>query len=51
MEATTIGSLISLQRGYDLTESQRRPGKIPIVGSAGVHGYHDKAREPLDNER
>ena len=44
METTTIGSLISLQRGYDLTESQRRPGKVPIVGSAGVHGYHDKAR-------
>jgi len=44
MEATTIGSLISLQRGYDLTETQRHPGKVPIVGSAGVHGYHDKAR-------
>lgn len=44
MEMTTLGDLISLQRGYDLTETQRRPGKVPIVGSAGVHGYHDKAR-------
>ncbi|MFN7878222.1 MAG: restriction endonuclease subunit S [Pirellula sp.] len=44
MEMTTLGDLISLQRGYDLTETQRRPGTKPIVGSAGVHGYHDTAR-------
>ncbi|HKB89447.1 MAG TPA: restriction endonuclease subunit S [Opitutaceae bacterium] len=41
---TTLGELIHLQRGYDLTETQRRPGSVPIVGSAGVHGYHDTAR-------
>ena len=41
---TTLGSLLSLQRGYDLTESQRRPGSVPIVGSAGIHGYHDTAK-------
>ena len=44
MEMTTLGDVISLQRGYDLTETQRRPGTVPIVGSAGVHGYHDKAK-------
>ena len=44
MEMTTLGELISLQRGYDLTETQRRPGSVPIVGSAGVHGYHDTAK-------
>lgn len=44
METTTLGELISLQRGYDLTETQRRPGTVPIVGSAGVHGYHDTAK-------
>lgn len=44
MEITTLGNLISLQRGYDLTEGQRRPGSVPIVGSAGIHGYHDIAR-------
>ena len=44
METTTLGELIGLQRGYDLTETQRRPGAVPIVGSAGVHGYHDTAR-------
>ncbi|WP_305041771.1 restriction endonuclease subunit S [Geoalkalibacter sp.] len=44
METTTLGDLISLQRGYDLTERQRRPGCIPVVGSAGIHGYHDTSR-------
>jgi type I restriction enzyme S subunit len=43
-QMTTLGELISLQRGYDLTETQRRLGSVPIVGSAGVHGYHDTAR-------
>lgn len=44
VDMTTLGELISLQRGYDLTEAQRRAGLVPIVGSAGVHGYHDTAR-------
>jgi type I restriction enzyme, S subunit len=44
MATTTLGELISLQRGYDLTETQRRSGKVPIVGSAGIHGYHDVAK-------
>jgi type I restriction enzyme S subunit len=44
MDMMTLGELISLQRGYDLTETQRRPGSVPIVGSAGVHGYHDTAK-------
>ena len=44
MEMTTLGSLIALQRGYDLTETQRRAGPVPVVGSAGIHGYHDVAR-------
>jgi len=43
-DMTTLGQLINLQRGYDLTETQRRPGSVPIVGSAGVHGYHDTAK-------
>jgi type I restriction enzyme S subunit len=48
MEMTTLGNLVSLQRGYDLTETQRRPGSVPVVGSAGIHGYHDtsKAKGP-----
>lgn len=47
-EITTLGKLISLQRGYDLPETRRRPGTVPVVGSAGITGYHDtpKAKGP-----
>jgi len=44
MEITTLGEIISLQRGYDLTEKQRKLGAVPIVGSAGIHGYHSIAK-------
>jgi len=43
-DMTTLGELISLQRGYDLPVGQRRPGTIPVVGSAGITGYHDTAK-------
>ncbi len=39
----TLGEFISLQRGYDLTETERRPGSIPVVGSSGINGWHDVA--------
>ena len=39
----TLGEVVSLQRGYDLPEQDRRPGSFPIVGSAGPNGSHDKA--------
>lgn len=44
MEITTLGEVVALQRGHDLTETQRRPGNAPVVGSAGIHGYHDTAK-------
>src|ERR1051325_3923998 len=43
-DITTLGKLISLQRGYDLPETRRCPGTVPVVGSAGVTGYHDTAK-------
>jgi type I restriction enzyme S subunit len=36
----TLGDAIELQRGYDLTESQRLPGNVPVIGSAGINGRH-----------
>ena len=39
----TLGEFIRLQRGHDLPASERRPGTVPVVGSAGVNGYHDTA--------
>ena len=32
-----------LQRGKDLTRANFRPGSIPVAGSNGVIGFHDKA--------
>lgn len=40
----TIGDLVVLQRGHDLTENDRTPGDIPVVGAAGPTGYHNQAR-------
>jgi type I restriction enzyme S subunit len=40
----TLGDFVSLQRGHDLPEQNRKPGPIPIVGSFGVTGYHNEAR-------
>nr|WP_320016199.1 restriction endonuclease subunit S [uncultured Desulfobacter sp.] len=37
----SLGEVIKLQRGHDLTEKARKPGKIPVMGSAGQNGYHN----------
>ena len=42
----TLGDFVTLQRGHDLPDEQRRPGNIPILGSFGVTGWHDEARAP-----
>lgn len=38
-----LGEFVTLQRGHDLPERERLPGKIPILGSSGITGYHDTA--------
>jgi type I restriction enzyme, S subunit len=35
---------LTLQRGFDLPNSQRRPGSIPIYASTGITGTHDEAK-------
>lgn len=39
-----LGDVIELQRGYDLTEADRTPGCVPVIGSAGQNGWHDRAK-------
>jgi len=41
----TLGDFVRLQRGHDLTDDDRRPGKVPVMGAAGMNGYHDTAIE------
>lgn len=43
---SALGDLVDLQRGYDLTESQRSAGSIPVIGSNGRNGWHDTPRAP-----
>jgi type I restriction enzyme S subunit len=38
-----LGELITFQRGFDLPFRDRRPGVVPIVTSAGVTDWHDRA--------
>lgn len=35
-----LGDVLTLKRGYDLPDSNREAGKVPIVSSSGVTGYH-----------
>ena len=37
-----LGEVITLQRGFDLSAQNRNPGKVPIVSSSGVTGYHNE---------
>jgi type I restriction enzyme S subunit len=39
-----LGEFVTLQRGHDLPEEQRRPGGVPILGSFGITGWHDEAK-------
>jgi type I restriction enzyme S subunit len=39
-----LGEFITLQRGHDLPEPERKEGTIPIIGSFGITGYHNTAK-------
>jgi len=39
-----LKDFVTLQRGHDLTESERMPGNIPVYGSFGMNGYHNVAK-------
>ena len=40
----TLGDFVRLQRGHDLTASEQRSGRVPVMGSAGPNGTHSEAR-------
>jgi type I restriction enzyme S subunit len=40
---TTVGEQVTLQRGFDITKDQQKPGKVPVVSSGGVKSFHDTA--------
>jgi type I restriction enzyme S subunit len=38
-----LGDVVELKRGYDLPQQDRTPGRVPIVSSSGITGYHSMA--------
>ena len=43
-ERRTLGSVLNLQRGFDLPVSSRVPGGVPVYGSTGIVGEHNVAK-------
>ncbi len=43
-ERAKLEDALVLQRGFDLPTQNRQHGNVPIYGSTGVLGYHDKAK-------
>nr|WP_299244168.1 restriction endonuclease subunit S [uncultured Halomonas sp.] len=41
---TTIGTQLTLQRGFDITRKQQQPGTVPVVSSGGVSSFHNEPR-------
>ena len=39
---TTLGEIVTLQRGFDLPITERKPGPYPVVASAGPVGTHHR---------
>jgi type I restriction enzyme S subunit len=43
-ERVPLEGALVLQRGFDLPTQDRQQGTVPIYGSTGILGYHDKAK-------
>ena len=41
--ATTIGEMVTLQRGFDLPITERKPGNYLVIASTGPVGTHNEA--------
>ena len=41
-EVREIGEVAFFQRGFDLPKTEMKSGSIPVAGSNGIIGYHDK---------
>lgn len=43
-EVNRFDAFCILQRGFDITKKQQRPGNIPVVSSGGIASYHNEAK-------
>lgn len=39
-----LGELLNFSRGFDLPKDQMQPGKVPVIGSNGIIGYHSHSK-------
>jgi type I restriction enzyme S subunit len=42
METKPLGEILNLRRGHDLPIVEMQEGEIPVIGSNGIIGYHNK---------
>lgn len=40
---TGLRNELTLQRGFDITVAEQRPGNIPVVSSSGITSFHNQA--------
>jgi type I restriction enzyme S subunit len=40
----TLGDVLTLQRGFDITKAAQREGLVPVVSSSGINSFHDEAK-------
>ncbi|WP_404344909.1 restriction endonuclease subunit S [Vreelandella venusta] len=39
-----LEDLVQLQRGFDITKAQQKPGNIPVISSSGPQSFHSEAK-------
>jgi type I restriction enzyme S subunit len=42
IEEVKLSTLITLQRGFDITKKEQSEGDIPVISSGGIGSYHNK---------
>jgi len=40
----TLGEILTLQRGFDITKKEQTFGVVPIVSSSGISSYHNQVK-------
>ncbi|MDQ2043317.1 restriction endonuclease subunit S [Pseudoalteromonas sp. 20-92] len=41
---TTLGEVLTLQRGFDITKKEQTLGSVPIVSSSGISSFHNESK-------
>jgi type I restriction enzyme, S subunit len=39
-----FGDVLTLQRGFDITKKEQKPGYVPVISSSGINSFHDTAK-------